>query len=212
MNEYFWWTLNIAVHENRNGLINLFRRYDKDHEGTLDAAEFTLAMEELGVGSIAHNVFLELDGNESGGVSYEELIKAFQYNTRGVVSKDCQRFLTALAVRSKKADGASRHGIDTSEWSFDGNDAETLRHNLSSLLMMNSMRINDLYRVLGRQGLSKKGFPEAMQQLGYTGDDGPLFEIFDEVDTNRSGNVAIDELYNCARVLTRGVVVRPRLV
>ena len=57
-------SINSPTHT--TGLEALFRRYDTNGEGTLDAAEFSLACEDLGFGALSFDLFRELDPDESG--------------------------------------------------------------------------------------------------------------------------------------------------
>ena len=61
MDEYFLWTLSIAAEKNSTGLEDIFKKYDKSGEGTLDAIEFARACEDMGFGAWGHDLFLELD-------------------------------------------------------------------------------------------------------------------------------------------------------
>lgn len=55
MDEYFLFALGIAAQQTGSGIEAIFRRYDKGGEGTLDAAEFSRAV-EVDVGRISHLV------------------------------------------------------------------------------------------------------------------------------------------------------------
>ena len=69
LDEFFVWTLGFVEQQTGTGLESFFRRYDSTKEGTLDAREFAMAAEDLGFGSAAHELFIELDPDESGGVT-----------------------------------------------------------------------------------------------------------------------------------------------
>ena len=60
MEEYFLWTLSIAHESTGTGIVDIFQKYDKTGEGTLDALEFARAAEDMGFGAAAHELFLEL--------------------------------------------------------------------------------------------------------------------------------------------------------
>lgn len=73
MDEYFIWTLDVASKQGC-GLETIFKKYDTSGEGMLDANEFSLAVEDLGFSAtFAHDLFVELDDDNSGAVSYTEL-------------------------------------------------------------------------------------------------------------------------------------------
>jgi len=60
MDEYFLFALSIAAEQTGAGIEMIFRKYDENGEGSLDAAEFSRAVEDMGFGSIAHELFLEV--------------------------------------------------------------------------------------------------------------------------------------------------------
>ena len=112
MDEYFLWTLDIASNQGY-GLEVVFRKYDTSGEGTLDAAEFALAVEDLGfTATFAHDLFVELDDDNSGAVSYAELTQTLRERARSV-SDGTKKFLTTLAFHDanswSKSEQTSKH-------------------------------------------------------------------------------------------------------
>lgn len=74
MNEWFMWTLARQTLNGADALRNLFRAYDKDRQGTLDLDEFQALANDMGFGAAAHEIFLELDQDGGGNISYEEIL------------------------------------------------------------------------------------------------------------------------------------------
>ena len=111
LDEYFLWTLQVAVETSGvGGLMAIFQHYDKSPggkfgEARLDSVEFSRAVEDMGFGSLAHELFLELDHDGSGSISYAELEGLLKARSLQV-GKGCQQFLTALAY-SGHADGSA---------------------------------------------------------------------------------------------------------
>ena len=62
MDEYFFWMLSTTTRRHGGGLEKFFKAYDKGGEGKLDGAEFVMAAEDVGFGSMAHEIFLEVSG------------------------------------------------------------------------------------------------------------------------------------------------------
>lgn len=111
MSEFFMWTLTIAQSHGGNGLEAVFKRFDRDARGELDSEEFSAACEEMGFGELAGEMFVELDHDDSGTISYSELMGILKGRAH-LVSKDCKRFLTTLAFDAAKpsAGGEPRAG------------------------------------------------------------------------------------------------------
>ena len=72
--EFFRWTLT----RNLRGIEEIFRRYDTDMTGSLDELEFQRVAEDMGFGTVAHEMFMSLDDDLSGTVSYRELLSSLQ--------------------------------------------------------------------------------------------------------------------------------------
>ena len=208
-NEIFLWSLNIATIHTGAGLAGVFKKYDTTGDGHLDSAEFKRAVEDMGFGQYAHDIFMQLDDDESGQVSYGEIAEMLR-NTKGSVSKECKKFLTTLAMHNKtgsdwsllKIPSERIQGVSPLEWDISGDTLEELRIQLSDRLLENMMRVSDFYalitRSLGSDGkLTQDNFVSAMRQLGYKGEsDDLLIKIFFLLDRDLSGEVSIDELYN----------------
>lgn len=57
-----------------DGLRALFQEYDKDGTGSIDMHEFQRITDDLGFGGAAHEIFLDLDDDNSGFIQYSEVI------------------------------------------------------------------------------------------------------------------------------------------
>lgn len=196
MDEYFLFALSIAAQQTGSGIEAIFRKYDKSGEGSLDASEFSRAVEDMGFGSIAHELFLELDRDESGSVSYGELIKLLQERTSSV-GRECKRFLTALAFDRASGDGTGVE-LDTSKWKLEVSSADELREKLQAYLLETSARVSDLYNALtfgNQKELSKNEWLMAMYRVGFEGEPEIVQNLYDVIDIDESGNIGIDELY-----------------
>jgi hypothetical protein len=176
MDEYFVWTLDMAIQQGC-GLEAVFAKYDLDGRGTLDANEFSMAVEDLGFSAtIAHELFVELDDDDSGAVEYAELTETIAKRV-GAISEQSKKLLTTFAfkeahtwsktqsvdaqsgreVRAEREERASEEGIsiddlkgmaDTWSGSLNVSDADQLRVQLCSLLQHGRLRPSDLYNLL----------------------------------------------------------------
>ena len=113
--EFFFWALNWAFESSggshkggaaTEGIRAVFRTYDTSGDGQLNLLEFSKAVDHLGFGSIAAQIFTELDVDQSGTVSSDELIEAIKNRTGGY-SRETQRLLVTLTFDLGK--GAKHH-------------------------------------------------------------------------------------------------------
>ena len=111
----------------------MFRKYDKDNEGTLDAMEFSRACEDMGFGSMAHELFLELDQDGSGSVAYSELEDMLRQR-RATVGRNAKLFLTSLAFDRATGDGTGLQ-LDASSWKLAATTVGQLRAELQEKLL-----------------------------------------------------------------------------
>ena len=133
MDEYFLWALSVASENTGSGIEAVFRKYDKDNEGSLDAMEFSRAVEDMGFGSMAHELFLELDKDGSGSVAYSELEDMLRQR-RGTVGRNAKLFLTSLAFDRASGDGTGLH-LDPSNWKLSATTVGQLRTQLQEKLL-----------------------------------------------------------------------------
>ena len=89
-------------------------RFDASGDGELGEPEWTLAADRFGFGELGQGVFYELDADDTGTVSYVEVIqKLTQHPSK--ISHNCQRLLTAMAFFT--GDGEPRAAnFDTTPW------------------------------------------------------------------------------------------------
>lgn len=96
--EFFMWSLSWC--DTHSGVVSAleqaFMPFDTTGDGALNLREFTLAVEGFGFGELGHNIFDELDRDQSGTISFVELQAALKAR-RGVYSLNAQRLLTAMS-------------------------------------------------------------------------------------------------------------------
>ena len=199
LDEFFIWTLQYIEQQTGTGLEVFFRRYDTNREGSLDAREFAQAAEDLGFGPVAHELFLELDPDESGSVTYGELIAYLRAN-RNIVpfSSNAKRFLTGLAYANTEL----KHKIDATKWTLEATTVEGLRQELRGLLAQNpGAQVSSLFFAMSIDGsptLTRDEFPVAMQRIGYQReglkDYAFAMEVFKAIDTDSSGALGLNDM------------------
>ena len=199
MNEYFVWIMTLTNETNGLGLSNTFRKYDSSGNGRLDAAEFLMACEDVGFGDIGHDLFLELDSDESGQVSYDELMDTIR-SGQGKVGHDCKRFLTALSFSNvHETEAYKLLEAESESWELNSTCSETLRCELLERIGVTGHRPSDLFRLMTRNSavkLTAREFVNSMQRMGYKGPLPELHNVHRELDPDRSGHIAIGEFYS----------------
>ena len=220
VDEYFLWTLDVASVQG-GGLVHIFEKYDNGGEGMLDASEFALAIEDLGFTStFAHDLFVEMDEDNSGAISYKELnvtikrhVKNMSTNAKALVASlafhDAQEWAQAQQHVGPQSSPAAPRGpsietVTSSGWtgSLKGPDSESLRQQLQSLLLHNKLRDSDLYNLLvaplfrgdPTRPLTRKVFVDGFIRLGYCGPSGMVGTLFKRMDTDSGGIVGFFEL------------------
>ena len=213
VSEFFLWTFDVMSTQNGTGLEGLFRKYDRSGEGSLDASEFKLALDEMGFGLFAHELFMELDDDESGLISYSEMQRKLASDLRTPLTHNCKLLMAGLAIHAEDMSrgevSESMRNLSLSRWCIDGTTVEQVRQQLSAHLLKNAMRVSDLHYVLTRdcQQVSKRGrkkltyedFPAAMRSLGFCveGEEGEtlLKLVFERIDIDKSGGITLTEMH-----------------
>ena len=76
MDEYLEWSLKEALSRSSSRVVDLFKQWDEDKNGTVDQAEFHKAVRALGFQvdkEVTDAVFNSLDEDKSGLLEYKEL-------------------------------------------------------------------------------------------------------------------------------------------
>ena len=109
--DFFCWTLgNSSMKFGNQALEDVFTKYDTDKSGLLDPFEFAKACSDLGLEAVSHTIFKALDEDNSGAISYKELMNAmaaFTVELRhgGVLRR--RRCCWAIAIECDAAEGGS---------------------------------------------------------------------------------------------------------
>ena len=201
LDEFFLWTLAIVEQHTGMGLDSVWRRYDIDGEGKLNAAEFALACEDLGFGAMSQELFLEMDPDESGTISADEVMSVLR--GRGA-SREAKRFLYGLASGA----AGVKVDINASKWVLPTDDTRAVRTQLVHLLHTHNppAKVSDLFDYMthgsgnaliegdsyGMNDVGESGTLHfAMDLLGLPrGNQWLVAELFKEMDADYSGQVS----------------------
>jgi len=186
-------------------LESAFREYDKDGSGMLDFNEFNKVATRMGFGTSAHCIFKSLDHDNSGEISYMELIESF--NTAPPKNTEVKQLCTSLmfAFQEEGSSTACAAKLNTSGWVIKGRDVETIRRELQALLRDSGAHVGDVMALFdqdqhGKQEIDDMEFSKAMREhCGYRGPVGLLLQTFKSLDTDGSGTIGFDELFEFIR-------------
>ena len=207
--EFFMWSLTIAAEFNgRCGLESIFERYDSTGDGVLDATEFATAVEDTGFGDVAHELFMQFDADQSGTLSYREIMDVLRDRVSHLSAK-CKHVFTRLAfdhagiiMNHTGRPDRSPVALDVSTWHLEATDVEGLRNEILALISeQEGACVSDFCRhicgdsVEGRASLSERDFVTRMQSVGHTGHAMDLSEAFLCIDLNSSDSIGYSEMY-----------------
>lgn len=203
IDEFFLWSLGAsAVMHGAQPLADVFAKFDRDKTGFLDAREFDKVCEEVGFGASSHDIFVGLDADKTGHVSYGELTAALtqQDGMFPAASFKTKQMIQALVWTWDDADGGCQ--IDTSDWRIHGTTAESIRTEMQQLLQTSGGHVADLISLFDEDGggpqeglIDDVEFVQTLRtRLGYRGNALVLGEVFRSLDLDGSGYIGFDEL------------------
>ena len=221
INEFFAWSLsNAAAVHGAAAMQRVFERYDADGSGRLDAIEFGKACGDLGFGAVAHQIFGSLDKDGSGDVKYAELTDTLKSGfsstnaetkvmlTSFVCSVSKAKDNAQVAVDNDEVWGASAgRGIDTTTWRIYAKHYAGVQTELQALLRKSGGYVADLMRFFDEDERNIKGGPLRLlidegefarcmrYKLGFRGPSSVISEIFEDLDSDGSGEIGFDELF-----------------
>ena len=182
--EFFFYALCAASKRTGSGIAAVFSKFDTDNSGALDEIEFEQALQEVGFGDVALDVF-DAHAGPDRMISYHELLQAVGKRTELPAMR---AFLNALASDSVLA-------VDTSGWTFSGETPDAVRTALAALLAREGVRLSDLFQQIGGDDFSMtlSEWQDAFGQLGFRGDASIIATVFASLDQDGSGRAGFDE-------------------
>ena len=114
--EFFYYSLRDAQQHSSMNLNDTFASLDSDGSGFINYQEFQRGCRSFGFGEISHELFEQLDVNNSGSIAYQELVIEMQRRT---VSAPAKSFLLAVLHRPRpetlEADDSSDDDEETTQ-------------------------------------------------------------------------------------------------
>ena len=203
-------------------VIDLFREWDEDQDGTVSKKEFRKAMPMLGLGEVPRSeidaLFDEWDPDGSGSLDLKELNKCLRRGAEvqldasmqaGAAGEITLKAATKHTIRKGPTRATTIRKIDLDEDS-DKSYAQQLR----DALTQQAVRVIDLFREWDEDGdgeVSKAEFRRAMPLLGLDVPREEIDKLFDEWDPDGSGTIELRELNTFLRRGMADGVHRPWL-
>ena len=199
--EYFFWTMRWTAENSGacSGLEQTFKKFDKTGDGSLNLREFSQAIEHFGFGQIGHQIFHELDHDNSGTVSYVEVVKSLKAK-RGSYSDSCKRLLTQMSFEYINNGAGVGKAVETSHW--EASSAVDVRKTLAERLQEAMAAPYDAWSLLiadakSKRKITRSQFRKSIQSgFGYKGAPEVLDETFQEMDDDECGEVTFAEFVN----------------
>ena len=219
--EFFRFSVATAQRQYGERIIEeLFAHYDKDGSGVLDAIEFGRAAAAMGFGVVSTDLFKGFDDDQSGTLHYREILgsltsvnawsasidmaldTAGDDHAKSAIDERVQLVDTIVAAHAAATKAELlKNPIDTSTWAIKGRDAASVSAEIKSLLASSGGCCADFIRLFDHDNgaqpqMDVVEFQKTMTgSLGFKGDHKVLKEIFKEMDSDRSGEVGFDEIF-----------------
>jgi Ca2+-binding EF-hand superfamily protein len=203
--EFFMSTLSLSSKMTGSGLEAVFRKYDRTKDTALDILEFRCMCDDMGFGDIADSLASELPRDENGNLQTQALMDTIMRSTSETamgmgMSELMKSFVVALSVEANNpvSTGSGEKRIDTTRFSFTGHEPEIARSNLTAMLLKHNVSLATILRQSDQNDdntISIQEFVHAFEMtLGFRGPKFVAYEIFDQIDADQSGSIAMDEL------------------
>jgi len=208
IDEYFKWSLSkSSTFHGEKAILGMFRQYDKDGSGLLDAVEFEKVCRDVGFGDVARDIFLALDHDHSGTIAYQEFVASLK--DEKVQDVDAKRMLATIVqtygVETSRPAGQQRPAIDTTAWVIRGSDSSTVQKEMQALLQSSGGYVTDIIKLFDEDVTAKLTiddvdfFKTMRSKFGFGGPKHVLDEVFRALDEDGDGSIGFDELYEFVR-------------
>jgi Ca2+-binding EF-hand superfamily protein len=176
------------------GILEILQQYDDNGSGRLSEREFAHAARELGFGDEANHVFHSLPLRADQNIDYVDLLEDAKLTSQD--KKIAIRFITAMSWSGRGAHAPP--DVDTRGWSFTGEDVESARTNLRTLLNAHRVKLSEVFDIIDTsddQRVSREEFVVSFHNvLGFQGRREITEEIFAALDEFDRGVVTFDSL------------------
>jgi len=216
LDEFIRFSLRDALARSSARVIDLFREWDDDDSGSVDAKEFGKAIKALGFEASKEEiaeVFKQLDADGSGSLEYKELNRMLRAGAGSKLDASLQPGAASkietradMLARGKEKRALTRVGKKGAALAPSVQlapvDGKSVMEQLRDVLSANAVRVIDLFRDWDEDGsgsIDKKEFRKSIAALGYKAPKQDIDAVFDELDKDRSGQVDYHELNKALR-------------
>ena len=226
INEFFTWSL---CSEKVNGaaiMEQVFKRYDRDASGTLNAEEFKKMAFELGFGHMAAAAFAVLDDDRSGMITYSEVLLALKSNvphnmeTKKLIFGAIWAWGVGEAEKSKAhpttvASKRSQLVEATRRWRIRGSEVKEVYAELQGLLRGCEAYVSELALLFDEDAgstvsIDEVEFAKVLKRWGFLGMPYVLTDVFELINTSRTGRIDFDEFFEYVRGYRHALDARVR--
>ena len=203
--------ITVMMAENLSRVIDLFREWDDDENGTIDKVEFRRALPALGFKvekSLAEELFDQFDSDRSGEISVEELQKMLGASLAASKGVELDDNLKAGAVKftmEAKNKYALRVGLPqgvsgalgSKTKLLTGEGAPPILDQIRDALAKNLSRVINLFREWdddGNGSVSKAEFRKGLSILGLDISKEDANALFDTLDADGGGTLEFNEM------------------
>ena len=204
--------LREALSQNAMRIVDLFREWDEDGDGTIDKKEFRRAMPLIGFDVPRKEIdalFDEWDPDGSGTIELNELNKFLRRGNEVTLDKSLQAGGAGkIEMKSK-----TKHALRKGSLSQAGNKVlagvrlqatadKSIQEQLRDVLTKHAVRVIDLFKEWDEDGdgtVSKKEFRKAVPALGLSAPRPEIDALFDSFDPDGSGSIEYAEFNKLLR-------------
>lgn len=205
------WTLWDVLAQSSRRVVELFRAWDEDKSGKIDASEFWRGLRSLDNLDVTReecdHLFHSLDKDGSGEIEYGELGELLRRPGTAQTQRNIDRMASHQPDRSRMAKvtaknlnrnyAAMRSSALPASVSLEPQADISIQEQLHALLKAHSVKLIDLFRewdVDGNGGVNKKELRDAIALLGYRAPKAEVDALFATLDRDGDGFVEFGEL------------------
>ena len=191
ISEWFVWTLDhMATKHGVDSIERMFKKYDKDGTGQLDTREFDKLAATNGFGAGANSIFRELDDDDSGTVSYQEIIDKMRDRKEELSGNTQQMLAQVMWAEHAEGEAVVKEQIDTTGWVINAKTVEGVKAQMQELVAKHGVAVGDVLRLLdvdmgGQREVDDLEFFQGLKKhFGFKGSFLLAVDVFRSIDTD----------------------------
>ena len=206
LHEFWLWSISSAAqHHGASTLEAVLERYDTDKTGALDAMQFDKMAYDTGLGAAAPEMLKVLCGRRGGKLpSHRELALRIQ-SRAAAVPVEAMNLLTALVWQTSQGTSDEARALQARSWFVTGRDAASVLLSLRKQFRECGAPVADLVKLFDIDAdttmtIDLMEFYNALRsRFGFKGNIFIVEAVFKGLDTDGSGKIGFDELFEFVR-------------